>query len=205
MNMDRRPAHADIHRDVFAFHVPRGQSADTLRAALARIELNDTPVRRLAVVGCMAGSGRSFVAANLAVLLAQSGQRTALIDAARARPRQHLLFGLSSIDTASTATTVPRLTVVTGTETQPSLADTLIEAPAQFAQAMTELGRKYEYILIDTSAHPSDLDAISAGNLSDGALLIVQRGITPVHRLRTLTDRLRESGTRVLGTLLIEE
>ena len=48
----------------------------------------------LAIVSPGSGEGRSWIAANLAVLFAQTGKRTLLIDADLRRPRQHALFGI---------------------------------------------------------------------------------------------------------------
>src|SRR5688572_30981846 len=45
----------------------------------------------LAIVSPGSGEGRSWIAANLAVLFAQTGKRTLLIDADLRRPRQHAL------------------------------------------------------------------------------------------------------------------
>ena len=50
----------------------------------------------LAVVSPGAGEGRSWITANLAVLFAQMGKRTVLVDADLRRPRQHRIFGMSA-------------------------------------------------------------------------------------------------------------
>lgn len=44
------------------------------------------------------GTGKSMVAANLAVLLADSGQRVGLVDASLQSPSLHLFFGLRDLD-----------------------------------------------------------------------------------------------------------
>ncbi|MBS62618.1 chain-length determining protein [Salinisphaera sp.] len=202
--MNQAPQTASrIHADVFAAHAPHSPKADTLRATLARIALGDAHARCLAVVGCGAHRDRSAVAANLAVLLARSGEPTALIDAARQRARQQELFGLADTGMADIAA-VPGLTVMRATDTQPSLAETLVEAPGRFGQFVARLRQDYEFVVIDTADHPEDLDAISAAGVSDGALLVVERNVTPLHRLRQLTDGLRESGAALLGAVLTD-
>src|SRR5918994_3714216 len=52
--------------------------------------------RTLAVTSPCAREGRSFIAANLAVVFSQLGERTLLIDADLRHPRQHRLFGLTN-------------------------------------------------------------------------------------------------------------
>ena len=80
----------------------------------------ETGHKALAVVSPDAGEGRSFIAANLAVVFSQLGERTLLIDADLRNPSQHQLFrlpnklGLSSIlagraELEETVTRIPGL------------------------------------------------------------------------------------------------
>lgn len=76
---------------------PFGAAAEAFRDLRAHL-MNQPELaqRALAVVSAQAGDGRSFVAANLAIAFSQLGAKTLLIDADLRRPRQHLLFGLTS-------------------------------------------------------------------------------------------------------------
>ena len=91
-----------------------------------------------------------------------------------------------------------------GTPHAPGRVATLVEAPGRFGQFVARLRQDYEFVVIDTADHPEDLDAISAAGVSDGALLVVERNATPLHRLRQLTDGLRESGAALLGAVLTD-
>src|SRR5262249_57983334 len=51
-------------------------------------------VGTLGVTGAGPGEGKSLVASNLAIALAQSGQRVLLVDADMRRPRVHEIFGI---------------------------------------------------------------------------------------------------------------
>src|SRR5512139_1275869 len=76
------------------FH-PRAEELRALRTQLL-IRWSNAGLRRrvLAVVSPRAGEGRSYVAANLAVLFSQLGERTLLIDADLRTPRQHRIFNV---------------------------------------------------------------------------------------------------------------
>ncbi|MFY8043907.1 MAG: chain length determinant protein tyrosine kinase EpsG, partial [Rhodoferax sp.] len=50
----------------------------------------------LAIVGAGRAEGGSYLAANLAIVFAQMGERTLLIDADMRAPRQHTLFNLNN-------------------------------------------------------------------------------------------------------------
>ena len=50
----------------------------------------------LTIVGAERGEGRSYLAANLAIVFSQLGERTLLVDADLREPRQHYLFHLEN-------------------------------------------------------------------------------------------------------------
>src|SRR6266851_10132407 len=76
------------------FH-PRAEELRALRTQLL-IRWSNAGIRRrmLAIVSPGSGEGRSYVAANLAVVFSQLGERTLLIDADLRAPRQHRIFNV---------------------------------------------------------------------------------------------------------------
>ncbi len=139
----------------------------------------------LAVISPDVGDGRSFCVANLAVVLAQLGGRTLLVDADLRGPRQHEIFqldnrsGLSSILSGRSdqgaiqpIAAVPSLFVLTAGTTPPNPLE-LVER-ASFGLLMRELTAKFDHVVIDTpaAAHGADASVIAARS---GAALIVAR------------------------------
>src|SRR6266852_8460884 len=92
------PGNETISRELVvaheAFH-PRAEELRALRTQLL-IRWSNAEVRHrmLAVVSPGFGEGRSYVAANLAVVFSQLGERTLLIDADLRTPRQHRIFNI---------------------------------------------------------------------------------------------------------------
>ena len=81
----------------FAHFNPQLESLRALRAQLSLRWFDGDPLRTaLAILSAEHGEGRSFIAANLAVMFSQFGKRTLLIDADLRKPRQHELFGLEN-------------------------------------------------------------------------------------------------------------
>ena len=84
--------------ELAAVVAPDSGAVEHLRALRSQLMLrwfeNTERPSALAVVSPGAGEGRSWIAANLAVLFAQLGKRTILIDADLRHPRQHRLFGV---------------------------------------------------------------------------------------------------------------
>jgi len=84
-------------RLVVAYH-PAGVQGDTLRAIRSQLLLRwfGTGQHALAVSGVGQGDASSVLAANLALVFAQLGQRTLLVDANLRHGVQYSLFGLSA-------------------------------------------------------------------------------------------------------------
>ena len=72
-------------------YAPQVEALRVLRGQLMMRWFTDEH-RSLAIVSAKAGEGCSYLAANLAVIFAQLGQRTLLVDANLRNPRQHLIF-----------------------------------------------------------------------------------------------------------------
>src|SRR5512138_3049445 len=78
------------------FHQPQGRLTEALRELRSQLILRwfKDGKTALAVTGARARDGSSVIAANLAIVLAQLGERTLLIDANFRKPRQQELFAL---------------------------------------------------------------------------------------------------------------
>ena len=64
------------------------------------------------------------------------------------------------------------------------------------------LQREFDVILIDTPPLLEIPDARMLGRLSDGIILVVRSGKTSTEAVSQCTERLREDGTTLLGTVL---
>ncbi len=166
----------------------------------------------VAVVGAERGVGRSFVAANLAVSMAQRGGRVLLVDADLRHPRLHRLFGLRAADglasmldgradyrSVRAVASLPALHLLTA-GAPPAHPLELVERP-EFALVMRQLRLRFSHIVLDTTAACDGPDAaIVAGN-ADAALLVVQRHRSSMSALHRLQQALHLAGTAVVGAV----
>lgn len=92
------PDDAHFSADLVAAYRPAGSQIEQLRTMRGQLMLRwfSKGNRALVVAGIDAGDGASYLAANLAVVFSQLGERTLLIDADLRRPRQHTLFNLGN-------------------------------------------------------------------------------------------------------------
>jgi len=94
------PGDDRVSEEVVAAFKPFSPIVEQLRALRSQLMLRwidaEAGHKTLAVVSAGRGEGRSFTAANLAVVFSQLGERTLLIDADLRNPRQHQLFNLEN-------------------------------------------------------------------------------------------------------------
>jgi len=169
--------------------------------------------RTLAVVSPSAREGRSFIAANLAVVFSQLGSRTLLIDADFRAPRQQSIFnisdrfGLSSVlsGRADLSAAVP-VTGLTGLAVLPAgpLPPNPLELLSRpgLVNLLAKAQAEYDIVLIDTPPATGYADAQSIVFRAGDALLVSRKDQTRIDDTeRTVRDMSDASG-RVVGTLM---
>lgn len=173
---------------------------------------NDARHAALCVVSPGRGEGRSYITANLAVLFAQLGKRTLVIDADLRHPRQHRLFGvtgrqgLSGVLAGRLGTeTVLDIEAVSGLSLLPAGAQPPnpqeLLARGGLPRLLSALRSRFEVILVDTPAFDECADAGTIGARAGAALLVACRDGTSVRALGTLAEGLREFGVTVVGAV----
>jgi protein-tyrosine kinase len=186
----------------------------TLRTQLMMRWFNaETRHNALAIVSPGAGEGRSFIAANLAIVFSQLGERTLLLDADLRRPRQHKLFklgnslGLSGVlagrigaEAITRASSLPGLHVLPAGAIPPNPQELL--GRAGFAELLRSLIRDFDIVIIDTPAANEYVEAqvIAAG--AAAALILSRKNHSSVPEMIKLTDSLRQTGTLSVGAVL---
>ena len=213
------PGDDRVSEEVIAAFKPFSHAVERLRALRSQLMLRslnpDVEDRSLAIVSPENGEGRSYIAANLAVVFSQLGERTLLIDADLRRPRQHQLFclgnqaGLSAVlsGRAEPESVISRIPNLLGLSVLPAGAvppnpQELLSRPA-FSKLLEYSRQYYDVVLIDTPAgHTADAETVATR--AGAALAISRRNITSSQRLQELVVAIRRSGTPVVGAVLNE-
>ncbi|MEO7742382.1 MAG: chain length determinant protein tyrosine kinase EpsG [Usitatibacter sp.] len=197
------------------FH-PRTEEMRALRTQLLIRWYNPEQGRKsLVVASPERGEGRSYVAANLAIVFSQLGARTLLVDADLRKPRQHKIFGLpeghglSSLlagRSEHTATfPVPglnRLSVLPAGPLPPNPQE-LLSRPV-FNAFMKDLQGIYDVIIIDTPPTRHYADAQSVTFRAGDALVVARKNHTAVALTSKTIRELAGTGARVVGTVVNE-
>ena len=172
------------------------------------------PPRSILIASAQPGEGKTSVAVNLAITLAQSGRLVLLVDADLRKPRIHKIFGLpndqglsSWLSGAGTpwleprATPVPCLSAVTSGPLPPNPADLLnSEKFIQFQREVEEQG--YDHVIYDSPPALAVADpAILAGRV-ESVILVVHAGVTSRDAVAHAVARLRQVNAPITGTVL---
>jgi chain length determinant protein tyrosine kinase EpsG len=201
--------------ELVAAHDPFDPQLESLRDLRTQLLLHwFRPERRtLAVVSADPGDGRSYIAANLAVLFAQLGERTLLIDADLRFPRQHRIFrlmggrglahALHGGGMTANAEKVPyfeSLFVLAAGAVPPNPSELL--SRVGLAALLDEAARHYSVVLIDTSAASRGSDAQLVTARAAGTLLVARHNRTRFGALQQLQHAIGRSGAPVAGAVL---
>jgi capsular exopolysaccharide synthesis family protein len=184
----------------------RGLRANVLFAA------PDGP-RSIVVTSASPGEGKTVIAANLALGLAQAGQRVLLIDADMRRPNMHELFGVSlepglssllaqrsPVEQVLQTTSVPNLMAVTAGALPPNPTE-LIGSPL-FTSLLRQLESRFDIVVIDTPPVMVVADASILAHQTSGVLFVVAADSTSRHAAQAALDQLERARGRFLGAVL---
>ncbi len=214
------PGAAALSKELAAAYDPTGAQAEALRAVRDQLILRwlerKPESRALAILSAARGDGRSFIAANLAVVFSQFGSRTLLIDADLRNARQHRLFGLDNRvglsallagraaphEALERIGALPNLSVLLAGAAPPNPQD-LLARPA-FAQLLRQLGAQYDVVLIDCPPAGASTDAQTIAVRAGFALVVVRRHASRLWRVQGISASVGEAQARIVGAVLNE-
>jgi succinoglycan biosynthesis transport protein ExoP len=193
---------------------PRSPVSEAFRTLRTNLEFAsvDNPLKSLVVVSAHPSEGKSTIAANLAVTMAQGGKHVLLIDADLRRPRIHQFFGMPNraglSDFFRDSTPLIDLTqrwkdsnlaVITSGSLPPNPADLL---SSKKMASVLEAGTNAADIVIVEAPPVLVADASILASRVDGILLVVHPGKTPADGAVSTLEQLSRAGAHVVGVVM---
>jgi len=194
---------------------PQPALVEAFRSLRASVLLStaDHPPGSLLVTSTQPGEGKTTIATNLAISLAQLGQRVLLVDADLRFPSLQKLFciretlGLVSYLTgqqdwraAVCPSGSPGLDVLLCGPVPPNPAELLSSKSmgAFIASAKSEYG----FVILDSSPLLTLADSRILASLVDGVLLVVKSEATPREQVLQSQSSIRSAGASLIGAVL---
>lgn len=184
----------------------------TLRTNI-RFFLRNERCKRFCITSGAAGEGKSITLMNLAISLAETGDKVLLIDADLRRPAMarllvekatpglsNVLAGLETCEDAIRKEMYPNLDIMFSGDVPPNPSELL--GSDRMQQLIEEMEEHYDYILVDTPPVNVVSDACIIASLLDGVLMLVRKDQSRKDDTKRAIDSLRLTGAKVLGFVL---
>ena len=210
-----RSGNVEFSDELVAAYDPFCGQVEELRALRTQLLLRwFSPERKiLAIVSPSRGDGRTYLAANLAIVFAQLGEKTLLIDADLRDGRQHGLFrlsnryGLSSLLSGRVnGIAIERVRHFANLSILPAggLPPNPLELVSrrEFKDLLAYEESNFEVVLIDTPAAEFASDAQAIAARAGGALIVVRQNQSRVDSVNRLTAAIRNTNAEVVGCVV---
>ena len=198
------------------YHTPAAEAYRALRTNLNYLTPPRSP-RVIVVTSALPGDGKTTTVVNLAITLAQQGQRVILIDAETRRGTVHEAFGIPPAPgffdlmygQASPGECIRRVQLETGGSVDvlplgspPSVnpADLLVSTRLQ--PLFERLRQQYDYVLLDTPPLNLFTDAALIAANSDALLIVARSDKTDRDELKFAVAQLRNVKVTLAGAVL---
>jgi capsular exopolysaccharide synthesis family protein len=205
-----------VERDLQAHLHPQSSAAEGFRTIRAAISLSPRAdkYRVLAITSTIPSEGKSLVASNLAIVTAQTGLKTLLVDTDLRRPSVHKAFQLQSpiglsayliekvndVDEFIHSTEVPNLDVVC-CGAVPSSPSELVGSK-RMTQFLQEVRQRYDRVLLDCPPISAVSDPLVVASMSDGVVFVTKFNKIRRDHARRTVQRIHDSGIHLLGVVL---
>ncbi len=200
---------------LYASKQPRSPISEAFRSLRTNIEFSaiDKPIKTILITSPEPETGKTTVAANLAVIFAQKGRRVLLLDADLRRPHVHRVMKLKNrvgltdllLENQSIKDVIHQiegnesLSVITSGSLPPNPAELL--GSARMERILAELGSNMDILVIDSP--PSIVaDAQVLAAKVDAVLLVIRPGKTIKEATKATVEILRRANARIIGVVM---
>lgn len=199
-------------RFLLATKDPADVSIEALRSLRTSLHFAIMETSNLVMItGASPGAGKSFVASNLAAVLAKSGQRVLLIDADMRRGHLHHIFdavngefglssylsGKESLDDSIQSTNVEGLSVLPRGKTPPNPSELLMHP--RFAELAKQVAKDYDLVLIDTPPILAVTDAGVVGQHVGATLMVARYQVNTPKEIEAAWQRFEQNNVVIKG------
>ena len=171
-------------------------------------------VKVVSLTSCVPNEGKSMVAFNLAVSMAESGKKVLFVDAdlrksvligrykinKAIKGLTQYLSGVEELDQVKYTTNVPCLDMILSGPVPPNPAELLDSE--RFTELVEKARNEYDYVIIDTPPIGQVIDPAIVAQKTDGVIFLVSQSNISYRYAQKQIEQLKKSGCRILGAVL---
>ena len=193
---------------------PKSVAAEAYRSLRTNIQYSsfDNKYQTLVVTSANPGEGKTTVAGNLALALAQGESKVLLVDCDMRRPSVHKKFRISNTYGISDLLVGNKkmesvahkyndnLTIVPSGKIPPNPAEML--GSKAMTAFLEEMKKHFDYIVLDTPPLQAVADAQILSTKVDGSLIVVRAGVTKKDAVHNAVSIINKVNGNIIGTVL---
>ena len=201
--------------DLVTLHSPKSSASEAFRGIRTGIMLSSPDKAPQTILVTSAGpvEGKSFNAANLAVVMAESGAKVLLMDCDMRRPQIHKIFnvqkniGISNIISGACTLKeailkgpVDNLDILASGPLPPNPSEVL--GSQKMNHLLAEFKKEYDRIIIDTPPITAVTDSVILSAVVDAVMLIIHTNETPRQLIQNAIEQLKTVNAHIIGPVL---
>lgn len=210
-----KDVHGNGRQQLLVVTDPADLAAEALRSLRTSLHFTRMEARNnvLMISGASPEAGKTFVSANLAAVVAQSGQRVLLIDGDMRKGALHKVIGghgesgLSELivgqrsfdDVVRPVPGVETLSFIARGKVPPNPSELLMNA--RFTALLDRLKPQFDLILIDTPPILAVTDAAVIGHHAGTSLLVTRFGLNQAREIALAKQRFEQNGVALKGAI----
>ena len=199
--------------EIIVHHKPKSTVAEGFRSLRTSVLFSspDTPLKTILIGSFIPKEGKTFITANLALVIAYDGESVLLVDADMRKPQIHKVFdlenrrGLSNVILGEEpeihrSVLHEKLDIMTCGPVPPNPAELL--GSKRMAEFVDQMRGSYDKIIFDSPPISSVTDAVVLSKLADSVVYVVHGGATTRETAQHGSRVMKDVGAKVIGAVL---
>jgi capsular exopolysaccharide synthesis family protein len=199
--------------EIIVHHKPKSTLAEGFRSLRTAVLFSspDTPLKTILISSFIPKEGKTFITANLALVIAYSGESVLLVDADMRKPQIHKVFGLENRRGLSNvivgeepnihrSVLHEKLDIMTCGPIPPNPAELL--GSKRMAEFIGQMKGTYDKVILDSPPISSVTDAVVLSKLMDSVVYVVHGGATTREAAQHGSRVMRDVDAKVIGAVL---